>query len=245
MLSLAECCCNFLASISSKLRLLYVLALLSIFGASPLTFVEGCQSCLFSPFQHRLHQHQHHHHASFATAATSSLQRHSSQILSPSLFSNNGGFFVAALRSLSQTLERQPTVKPLLVLGAGFLISKAVVQSSVILRARDEVKTKNLEKEEDDNEYDDEEEKGTGTKPVTSAMVATIGIYKNLISPLLPPACRFLPTCSAYGVQAIEEFGPSKGGVLTVWRILRCSPFGGRGYDPPKWPPVAYNYGSY
>lgn len=81
--------------------------------------------------------------------------------------------------------------------------------------------------------------------PLTSAMVATIGVYKNFISPLLPPACRFLPTCSQYGVQAIEEFGPAKGAILTAWRLLRCSPFGGKGYDPPRWPPVEYAYGSY
>jgi uncharacterized protein len=81
--------------------------------------------------------------------------------------------------------------------------------------------------------------------PLTTAMVATIGVYKNFISPLLPPACRFLPTCSQYGVQAIEEFGPTKGAILTSWRLLRCSPFGGKGYDPPRWPPVSYTYSSY
>mmetsp|Transcript_12983 Transcript_12983/g.36579 ORF Transcript_12983/g.36579 Transcript_12983/m.36579 type:complete len:250 (-) Transcript_12983:109-858(-) len=80
---------------------------------------------------------------------------------------------------------------------------------------------------------------------MSSAMIATIGVYKNFISPLLPPACRFVPTCSQYGVQAIKEFGPSKGVVLTSWRLLRCSPFGGKGYDPPKWPPVSYTYSSY
>lgn len=80
---------------------------------------------------------------------------------------------------------------------------------------------------------------------VSAAMVASIGFYKRFISPLLPPACRFLPTCSQYGVQAIEQFGPSKGAILTAWRLLRCSPLGGRGYDPPKWPPVPYTYGSY
>lgn len=80
---------------------------------------------------------------------------------------------------------------------------------------------------------------------MSAAMIATIGVYKNFISPLLPPACRFVPTCSQYGVQAIKEFGPSKGVVLTSWRLLRCSPFGGKGYDPPKWPPVAYTYSSY
>ena len=98
---------------------------------------------------------------------------------------------------------------------------------------------------------DSQSEDGTGPSakeevPVTSsAMIATIGIYKNFISPLLPPACRFVPTCSQYGVQAIQEYGPSKGLVLTSWRILRCTPFGGKGYDPPKWPPVSYTYSSY
>jgi len=87
--------------------------------------------------------------------------------------------------------------------------------------------------------------KSAASKPVTAGMVGAIGFYKNFISPLLPPACRFLPTCSQYGVQAIEEYGPEKGLVLTAWRLLRCSPFGGRGYDPPKWPPVVYTYGSY
>ncbi len=80
---------------------------------------------------------------------------------------------------------------------------------------------------------------------MTSSMIMAIGFYKKWISPILPPACRFLPTCSQYGVQAIKEYGPSKGVLLTAWRLARCSPFGGRGYDPPRWPPVAYNYGSY
>jgi putative membrane protein insertion efficiency factor len=77
------------------------------------------------------------------------------------------------------------------------------------------------------------------------AMVNTIGFYKSYISPLLPPACRFTPTCSQYGIQAIEEYGPQKGLILIAWRLLRCSPIGGRGYDPPKWPPVSYTYSSY
>lgn len=80
---------------------------------------------------------------------------------------------------------------------------------------------------------------------VSRSMVLAIGFYKSFISPLLPPACRFLPTCSQYGVQAIEEFGPTKGGILTAWRILRCSPLGGKGYDPPRWPPVSYTYTSW
>jgi hypothetical protein len=77
------------------------------------------------------------------------------------------------------------------------------------------------------------------------AMIATLGFYKNFISPLLPPACRFVPTCSRYGVLAIQEFGPTKGVILIAWRLLRCSPIGGKGYDPPRWPPVPFNYSSY
>lgn len=45
-------------------------------------------------------------------------------------------------------------------------------------------------------------------------------------------------------MEAIKEFGPSKGAVLTAWRILRCNPFGGRGYDPPVWPPPPWDAGS-
>ena len=76
-------------------------------------------------------------------------------------------------------------------------------------------------------------------------MIGAIGFYKKVISPALPPACRFVPTCSSYGVQAIQEFGPTKGLILIAWRILRCTPVGGKGYDPPKWPPVFYTYSSY
>lgn len=81
--------------------------------------------------------------------------------------------------------------------------------------------------------------------PTSALMIGTIGFYKKVISPLLPPACRFVPTCSQYGVQAIEKFGPTKGCVLIAWRLLRCSPVGGKGYDPPRWPPVPFQYSSY
>lgn len=102
-----------------------------------------------------------------------------------------------------------------------------------------------IDQVDDDDSMAEEQTEKRGETEVTAAMIASIGFYKNFISPLLPPACRFLPTCSQYGVQAIEQFGPTKGAVLTAWRLLRCSPIGGRGYDPPRWPPVAYNYGSY
>jgi len=56
--------------------------------------------------------------------------------------------------------------------------------------------------------------------------------YKKLISPMLPPSCRFYPTCSEYSIQALEKYGVIKGGAKTIWRILRCNPFNKGGYDP-------------
>ncbi|MGI8477315.1 MAG: membrane protein insertion efficiency factor YidD [Thermomicrobiales bacterium] len=56
--------------------------------------------------------------------------------------------------------------------------------------------------------------------------------YRRFVSPLLPPSCRFMPTCSEYGIEAIEKHGLIKGGRLAVWRVCRCNPFGGSGYDP-------------
>ena len=61
--------------------------------------------------------------------------------------------------------------------------------------------------------------------------------YKDAISPLLQPACRFQPTCSAYAMDAYKKFGVGKGTALTAWRLMRCNPWGGSGYDPVKWPP--------
>ena len=60
-----------------------------------------------------------------------------------------------------------------------------------------------------------------------------IRFYKRAISPYLPEACRFKPTCSEYAYVAIERFGILKGGVMAIWRILRCNPFNRNcGYDP-------------
>lgn len=56
--------------------------------------------------------------------------------------------------------------------------------------------------------------------------------YQVLLSPLLPPSCRFLPTCSEYARQALEVHGPVKGLFLAAWRLLRCHPFCAGGYDP-------------
>ena len=59
-----------------------------------------------------------------------------------------------------------------------------------------------------------------------------IRFYRSAISPLRPPCCRFIPTCSQYALEAIEKYGPFKGGWLAFRRILRCNPFHKGGYDP-------------
>ncbi|MGC9525921.1 MAG: membrane protein insertion efficiency factor YidD [Limnospira sp.] len=63
-------------------------------------------------------------------------------------------------------------------------------------------------------------------------LIAVIKGYKLLISPLLPPACRFQPTCSEYAMEAIGRFGVFRGGWMAIGRILRCHPLHPGGYDP-------------
>jgi uncharacterized protein len=107
----------------------------------------------------------------------------------------------------------------------------------------------------------------TAPDGVSTAMINFIKAYKRELSPLLPPACRFYPTCSEYAMESIQDFGPQKGFILMVrltplfsqltstytimyaylhlkvWRLLRCTPFGGYGYDPPQWPPPQWSAG--
>ena len=63
-------------------------------------------------------------------------------------------------------------------------------------------------------------------------LILPILFYRQFISPFTPPSCRFTPTCSEYARQAIMKHGPFKGLALAIWRILRCNPWGGSGYDP-------------
>jgi uncharacterized protein len=64
------------------------------------------------------------------------------------------------------------------------------------------------------------------------AMIAAIRFYRKGISPLKPPVCRFTPTCSQYGLEAVERYGAARGGWLLVKRLARCQPFCKGGYDP-------------
>jgi hypothetical protein len=64
------------------------------------------------------------------------------------------------------------------------------------------------------------------------AAVYTLDFYKRRISPLLPPACRFEPTCSVYAREAIARHGLARGATLSVRRLLRCHPFHQGGFDP-------------
>ena len=63
-------------------------------------------------------------------------------------------------------------------------------------------------------------------------LLRLIRFYQKKISPNTPPACKYYPTCSQYGYEAIERFGALKGSALTIWRILRGNPFSKGGYDP-------------
>ncbi len=68
--------------------------------------------------------------------------------------------------------------------------------------------------------------------PIRSLLLGLIWIYRHTISPMLPPTCRYHPSCSAYGFQALQVHGAAKGTALTAWRVLRCNPFTPGGLDP-------------
>tara|TARA_B000000565_G_scaffold253876_1_gene231226 strand:+ start:1296 stop:1517 length:222 start_codon:yes stop_codon:yes gene_type:complete len=68
-------------------------------------------------------------------------------------------------------------------------------------------------------------------KLFSSLFLLIILIYQKVISPIFPSSCRYIPTCSEYGKQAIIKYGPFKGGFLTIKRISKCHPWGGSGED--------------
>ena len=64
-------------------------------------------------------------------------------------------------------------------------------------------------------------------------LLALIRMYQKHVSPAFPPRCRFIPTCSQYAAEAISKYGALRGGLLSLWRLLRCNPFtNGDIYDP-------------
>jgi len=64
------------------------------------------------------------------------------------------------------------------------------------------------------------------------ALIAMVRFYRKGISPLTPPSCRFLPTCSAYALEALEKYGALKGSWLAIRRLSKCHPFHKGGFDP-------------
>ena len=73
---------------------------------------------------------------------------------------------------------------------------------------------------------------GPLARAVAGLLLLLIGAYRRWHSPLLGPRCRFIPSCSAYGLEAIQRHGPWRGGWLTLTRLLRCHPFTPCGCDP-------------
>jgi uncharacterized protein len=70
------------------------------------------------------------------------------------------------------------------------------------------------------------------TRALRALALGPLLLYRHVISPGLPRRCKYEPTCSAYAVDAIREFGVMRGFVLAAWRVLRCNPWSDGGYDP-------------
>jgi len=65
-----------------------------------------------------------------------------------------------------------------------------------------------------------------------AALRGLVHLYRWFVSPMLRPACRYMPSCSEYALEALSRHGALKGGWLAAWRVARCNPWGGSGYDP-------------
>ncbi|MBQ9736800.1 MAG: membrane protein insertion efficiency factor YidD [Clostridia bacterium] len=68
---------------------------------------------------------------------------------------------------------------------------------------------------------------------MSKILIGLVRGYQRFISPLFPPSCRFYPTCSKYAILAIQKYGPFKGILKAIWRIIRCNPFSRGGIDFP------------
>ncbi|SNS58074.1 hypothetical protein SAMN06893096_105170 [Geodermatophilus pulveris] len=81
---------------------------------------------------------------------------------------------------------------------------------------------------------------GAARGTVARVLLAVVGFYQRAVSPNLPPRCRFQPTCSAYAVEALTVHGAWRGGLLALWRLLKCAPWHPGGLDlvpPVRTPP--------
>ena len=67
---------------------------------------------------------------------------------------------------------------------------------------------------------------------MTRALIAIVLFYRKRVSPMSAPKCRYIPSCSAYALEALEKYGALKGGFMALRRILRCHPFHKGGFDP-------------
>ena len=76
----------------------------------------------------------------------------------------------------------------------------------------------------------DDNDRGSST--LSRALTWIVIFYREAVSPLFPPSCRFEPTCSEYALEALKVHGALRGSVLTMWRILRCAPWSKGGWDP-------------
>ncbi|XP_059647078.1 UPF0161 protein At3g09310 [Cornus florida] len=88
-----------------------------------------------------------------------------------------------------------------------------------------------LDEESEQKALQEDEADNLGVK----AALSMLRFYKREISPVLQNSCRYVPTCSEYSMIAYKKYGFAKGTILTAWRICRCNPLGGSGFDPPRW----------
>ncbi len=66
-------------------------------------------------------------------------------------------------------------------------------------------------------------------------LIGLVRVYQLILSPHLPASCRYTPSCSEYAMLSLRKYGAVRGAILAGWRIMRCNPWGGHGYDPPRW----------
>ncbi len=71
------------------------------------------------------------------------------------------------------------------------------------------------------------------SRGLSALLIALVWTYRITIRPLLPPTCRFTPSCSEYMIQALRIYGPIRGTAKGIWRVCRCHPWNPGGYDPP------------